>query len=94
MGWTEWLSRFYQKACADNRLSPAHISLYFALAHEVGHVYAIPFYLRRETIMLKAKIYLPVTLNRCLREVHEYGYIEYRPSYTPGQSAVMLAALE
>lgn len=90
----EWGTCFYQKACRDNRLSPAHISLYFALLHEAGHPLSIPFYLRREWVMSKAKISSPVTLNRCLRELHDYGYIDYRPSFTPGQSMVGLIALD
>jgi hypothetical protein len=93
VSWAEWQSLFYRKACADNRLSPAHISLYFALLHEAGHPLAIPFYLRRESVMQKAKIYSPVTLNRCLRDLHDYGYIDYRPSFTPGRSMVGLSTL-
>lgn len=94
IGWAERITLFYQKACADNRISPTHISLYFALAHEAGHTLAIPFYLRRPEVMRKAKICSPVTLNRCLRELHVYGYIEYKPSYRPGQSKVRLVALD
>jgi hypothetical protein len=94
LGWAEWQSLFYQKAGADNRISPTHISLYFALLHEAGHTLAIPFYLRRSILMQKAKIYSPVTLNRCLKELHLYGYIDYRPSFTPGRSMVGLIALE
>ena len=92
-GWAEWSTLFYQKAGADNRLSPAHISLYFALLHEAGHTLSIPFYLQRPVVMQKAKICSSVTLNRCLRELHEYGYIDYRPSFTPGRSMVGLVAL-
>lgn len=94
VGWAEWQTLFYQKACADNRISPTHISLYFALLHEAGHTLAIPFYLRREWVAQKAKIYSSVTLNRCLKELHEYGYIDYRPSYRPGRSMVGLVALD
>ena len=93
MGWAEWQTYFYQKACADCRISPTHISLYFALLHEAGHTLAIPFYLQRERVMSKAKVCSAVTLNKCLRELHEYGYIEYCPSYRPGQSMVGMVAL-
>jgi len=93
-GWAELQTLFYQKACADNRIGPTHISLYYALLHEAGHPLAIPFYLQRDPVSRKAKIYSSVTLNRCLRELHDYGYIDYRPSYTPGQSMVGLVALE
>lgn len=92
-GWVDYQQSFYQKAGADNRLSPAHISLYFALLHEAGNMLAFPFYLRRESLMSKAKICSPVTINKCLRGLHEYGYIVYRPSFVPGQSKVELVDL-
>ena len=94
LGWAEWQTLFYRKAVTDNRISPTHISLYFALLHEASHTLAIPFYLQRTTVMQKAKISSPVTLNRCLKELHLYGYIDYRPSYTPGRSMVGLIPLD
>lgn len=75
-GWAEGQSLFYWKACADNRLSPAHISLYFALLHEAGHTLAIPFYLRRSIVMQKAKVCSSVTFKCCLKDLHVYGYID------------------
>lgn len=92
-GWPDWQNVFYQQICADSRISPTHISLYFALLHEAGHTHAFPFFLRREIVGRKAKIFSRVTLNRCLRELDAYGYIVYKPSYTPGCSVVELVAL-
>lgn len=94
LGWAEWQTLFYRKAVADSRISPTHISLYFALQNEAGHTLSIPFYLQRTIVMQKAKICSPVTLNRCLKELHLYGYIDYRPSYTPGRSMVGLIPLD
>ena len=93
-GWAEWVYSFYARAAEDNRLSPAHVALYFALLHEAGHTYAIPFYLNRAAVMAKAKIYSSVTMNKSLRALHEYGYIEYRPSYKPGESMVGMVMLD
>ena len=90
----EWQDLFYQKACADNRISPTHISLYFALLHEAGHTLAIPFYLRRTVVAKTSKICSPVTLNRCLKELHDYGYINYRPSFTPRETTVEIVVME
>lgn len=92
-GWAEWSSLFYQKASTDNQLGPARISLYFALLYEAGHTRSIPFYLQRPVVMQKAKIYSSVTLNRCIREMYDYGYIDYRSSFTPERSMVGLVAL-
>jgi hypothetical protein len=49
--WAAWLTCFYPKACADQRIGPTHISVYYALLHEAGHLLPIPFYLRREMVM-------------------------------------------
>ena len=92
--WAEWQTLFYRKVVTDNRISPTHISLYLALLHEARHTLAIPFYLNRTIVMQKAKISSPVTLNRCLKELHLYGYIDYRPSYTPGRSMVGLIQMD
>lgn len=90
MDWGLCVSAFYQRAGSDQRIGPVHIALYFALLHEAGHSLTIPFYLRRERVMTKVKVSSPVTLNKCLRALHAYGYIEYRPSFVPGQSMVGL----
>jgi len=88
----EMLSAFYKKSCADNRISPTHISLYFALVHELGNgKFSLP--VKCNSLMDKAKISSRVTYNRCMRELHLYGYIEYMPSYSPGGSMVKMIEL-
>lgn len=37
-----------------------------------------------------AKISSTVTYHKCLRGLHAYGYINYRPSYYPGRSEAEL----
>ena len=85
---------FYQKVCADNRISPTHISLYFALVHEAGLLFGIPFFLRRSVVAQLSKIYSPVTMNRCLKELHDYRYIGYRPSFKPRETMVEMLILD
>jgi hypothetical protein len=86
-------SAFYKRIRDDNRISPTHISLYFAIIDEGGPLAGIPFFLRREVIMDKAKINSRVTYNKCLRELHDYGYVDYLPSFMAGRSMVSLIAL-
>lgn len=93
MDWGLCISAFYRRVSTDQRIGPVHISLYFSLLHEAGHTLTLPFYLKRGRIMLKAKISSPVTLNTCLHCLHNYGYIDYRPSFAPGQSMVCLLPL-
>ncbi len=84
---------FYQKIRSDNRISPTHISLYFALLNEAMLLHDNTFIVFRGPIMRDAKIFSPVTYNRCMRDLHAYGYIEYRPSFVYGKSEVLIVEL-
>jgi len=89
----ERLFGFYQKIRKDSRISPTHISLYFALLNESVLLQENCFLLRREAIMGDAKIFSPVTYNRCIKDLHDYGYIEYRPSFANGKTEVLIVEL-
>lgn len=93
MEWAARIYSFYQKAGADHRISPVHISLYFTLLNEViisGKDFILPV---RDHLMSAAKISSSVTYHRCLRELHEYGYLDYRPSFAKGRSRVVMIEL-
>lgn len=93
MEWAVRVAAFYEKAKADNRISPVHIALYFALLNEAsksGVNLIIPV---RSRLMVLSKVYSTVTYHRCLRELHEYGYIIYRPSYVAGMTRIELITL-
>lgn len=81
---------FYQRVATDHRIGPTHISLYMALAFTSGHDLAVPFYVPRDQVMALAKISSTVTYHRRLRELHEYGYVEYRPSRRKGRTMAMV----
>jgi hypothetical protein len=88
-----WQTSFYSRAYDDNRLSPAHLSLYFALLHEAACISECVLYLKRDQIMVRSKICSRVTYHRCLRSLHVYGYINYEPSFRAGESKVQLIQL-
>jgi len=93
MEWAVRVAAFYKLCGADNRISPVHISLYFALlvqADLTGIDLIIPV---RDELMLRAKVSSTVTYHRCLRELHEYGYIDYRPSFAAGRTRVEMIEL-
>ena len=85
---------FYAKVREDHRIGPLHISLFVALVVEAGLLIDYSFVVRRHALMRFAKIQSRVTYNRCMRELHDYGYIVYRPSYVAGQSMVKLVMVE
>ena len=87
------LSAFYSKAHADCRLSPVHLSLYFALLHGAANTVDEPLHLKRDLIMCKAKISSRVTYHKVIRELHQYGYIDYATGNMPGGSSVKMIDL-
>lgn len=80
----EHIHSFVHYSAADGRISPAHVSLYLAL-------FSIwwknnsqnPITLLRNEIMQLAKISGRTTYQKCIQELHDYGYIQYEPSFNP-----------
>jgi hypothetical protein len=72
---------FYEAIALDQRISSMHISLYMALLFQ--HVASLenPIHIERLSVMQRAKISARSTYNKCMHELHEYGYIKYIPSY-------------
>ncbi|HMH32909.1 MAG TPA: hypothetical protein VK543_07755 [Puia sp.] len=65
----------------DARISPVHISLYLALLYCQSEQCMNPIYIFSAQVMPLAKISGPATYHRTIRQLHEYGYIKYVPSY-------------
>ena len=90
------LPEFYEAIADDVRIGPTHICLYVALLNEWDKACAteaiemdrnvlmrmdsIP--LDRNVLMKNARISRR-TYHKCMRELHEYGYIRYEPSSNP-----------
>lgn len=69
---------------ADERLSPLHISLYYALFHSWNlSKFQTPISISRHDIMSACKIGSANTYTKCLKELDEWGYIKYIPSHNP-----------
>jgi hypothetical protein len=76
------LSSFFYRIREDTRISPSHISLYMALFECWNqNDFQNPILIRRQHIMELAKFSGLATYHRCVKELQEYKYIEYRPSY-------------
>jgi hypothetical protein len=89
----EQLTAFYKRMEEDNRMSPAHISVYMALWERWNRVdFTGPVIFTRRELMRAAKISGLATYHRCMKDLATYGYIEYRPSFNPcvGSQAIML----
>lgn len=68
----------------DQRLIATHISLLSALFVQwQRNGFASPFAVTRRELMAFSKIASIATYHKCIRELDEYGYIRYQPSYHP-----------
>jgi hypothetical protein len=77
------LYRFMNQVKEDPRIGPSHISLYLAIVH-CGQVQKqLPVCVFGRDLMKSAKISAGGTYHKCMKELKEYGYIQYVPSYNP-----------
>ncbi len=68
----------------DQKLLPTHVSLYMGLFQTWNlNRFENPVSIVREEVMKIAKIGSFSTYTKCLRELHEWRYIEYIPSHNP-----------
>lgn len=75
---------FYEKVYADNRLSMGHVSLYFALFQFWNlNRFKNPISLCRSEVMQLSKIGSTNSYTKYLKELHQFGYLVYEPSFNP-----------
>lgn len=73
-----------EKFIDDNRLSPLHISLYYALFQSWNlAMFRNPISVCREELMQASKIGSANTYTKCLKELDVWNYIKYYPSHNP-----------
>ncbi len=78
------LTEFYKAIEDDARISTTQISLYMALLQQWNIKGGKnPVLICRPAIMKAAKISSRHTYNKCINNLHEYGYIVYEASVNP-----------
>ncbi len=83
------LESFSNSVTQDMRIHATHISLYLALYFcYKENFYKSPFPITRCEVMKAAKISARSTYIKCLKQLHEYGYIRYLPSQHPLKSTM------
>ena len=90
------LMDFYLAIQNDNRIGATHISLYLALFYFycLNH-FQNPVFIKRALVMHGSKICGLATYHKCIKDLNDFGYILYKPSYNPGVgSRVYLLRLE
>lgn len=78
------LNGIYTLMAEDTRLSPHHISLYLAIFQlwNLNH-FQDKVSISRSEMKQLSKIGSNNTYSKCINQLHEFGYIQYRPSYNP-----------
>jgi hypothetical protein len=90
MNYITHLTGFFERISIDERLNPTHISLYMALFQMWNmNRFVNPISISRSEMMRLSKIYSNATYHKCIRELHEFSYIEYIPSYNPFKGSLI-----
>ncbi len=82
------LSEFFTAIENDPRISITHIGIYAALLqYWKDHDYNNPMEAFSHEIMQLAKISTRATYNKVIKDLSEYGYIKYEPSFKRNQGS-------
>lgn len=81
MNYIKHLNGFFEESGDDKNLSAYHISLYMSLFQLWNlNRFQNPFPVDREELMQLSRIGSKNTYARCMKELHQWGYINYSPS--------------
>lgn len=81
MNYIRHLSGFFEKLAEDRRMTPYHVSLYVCLFRYWNlNRFRNPFPISREELMDLSRIGSTNTYARCMKQLNEWGYIEYSPT--------------
>lgn len=78
---TNYLDRFFARISADARISVTHISVFTAILQTAGRLRSSTLSMFGFELMQLAKISSGKTYYRTVRELSEFGYIVYEPSF-------------
>ena len=90
MNYIRHLTGFYDRIQQDDRLNPTHISLYLALFQfwNLNH-FQNPISISRNEMMRLSKISALGTYHKCIKQLQDFGYIEYLPSFNPYKGSLV-----
>jgi hypothetical protein len=81
MNYIKHLKGFYQRMEDDEKITPHHISLYMALFQFWNNArFRGQFDINRQELMAMSRIGSPHTYARCMKQLNDWGYIEYSAS--------------
>lgn len=84
MNYIRHLTGFFHRAAKDYQLNPTHVSLYIAIFQLWNlNRFKSPISVSRSELMGLSKVSSKTTYHKCMRELQQFGYIRYDPSYHP-----------
>lgn len=84
------LNAWFNKVYEDDRLNPTHISMYLALFQLWNQCrFENPLSIARSEVMKLSKIGSKSTYTKCLKELHLWKFIDYRPSNNPVKGSLV-----
>lgn len=90
MNYIKHLTGFFDRIIQDRDLNPTHISLYVSLFQFWNiNRFQNPISISREEVMSISKISSKATYHKCMRELHNKGYVKYEPSYNPYKGSMV-----
>jgi len=90
MNYIRHLTAFYEKLARDDRFNPCHISLYLALFQcwNLNH-FINPVSISRDQVLKLCKIGSNHTYYKALKDLCDWGYIQYEPSFSPTKGSLI-----
>ena len=90
MNYIKHLTNFFERVTRDSRLNPTHVSLYVSV-FQMWNLsrFKNPVSVSRDELMKISKISAKGTYHKCMRELHNFGYLSYHPSFNPYKGSVV-----
>jgi len=78
------LNAFFLILSNDKRLNATHVSMYVVLFYQWNNArFSDAFFINRNEIMTLSRIGSKGTYHKCIKDLHNWKYLEYLPSYNP-----------
>lgn len=90
MNYINHLTTVIERFSQEENLNPAHVSLYLALFYLWNmNRFNNPLSVNRSEVMAVSRIGSKSTYHKCLKDLHEKGYIVYHPSHNPMKGSLI-----
>jgi len=90
MNYIKHLAGFFDRVIADERLNPTHISMYVSLFQFWNASrFKNPISISRGELMRVSKISAKATYHKCMKDLNDFGYLKYKPSFNPFKGSLV-----